>query len=205
MTETIGVVVATYGDARWAELAAARALPSVMRQTSPPDQVEVIHGHTLHDARNEGAWELSTDHVIFLDADDELDERYVEAMRLGRGDVRQPSTIGCYPDGRTDAAAVLIPSKPLREGNFLVIGSRVRRSMFLAVGGFQDWPAWEDWDLFVRLSFVGAEITACPEAIYRVHVSPSGRNALTQPEASALAVRMWASHDAFRLQAVRRS
>lgn len=186
MIGSIGVVVGTFGDQKWADLAQNRALPSAQRQTLSATDVIHVHGSTLHEARNEGAERLNSEHVVFLDADDELDEHYLEAMSraIERSMIRsdhktflyQPSTLGIV-DGREDAAPVLIPQRPLHTGNFMVIGTAVQRALFRAVGGFQAWPAWEDWALWMRCGAAGAGVITVPDAIYRVHVSTNSRNA----------------------------
>lgn len=186
---SVGVAVGTFGDHSWVDLARSRALASVERQSRQPDQVVHVHAATLHEARNAAAAQLATEWVIFLDADDELDQRYVEAMLAGRGDLRQPATMGVHPDGREETP-VVIPPKPLMEGNYIVIGAMVRLEQFHRVGGFLDWPAWEDWCLWVRCWMDGAEIAAVPEAVYRVYVAPRGRNVLPRPEALTLYNRM---------------
>lgn len=177
MTESVGVVVATYGDVeKWRPLA-RRATDSCEAQTRRPDSITWWHGRSMADSRNIGASLSHTDWLIFLDADDTLDERYVEEMLSGTGDLRQPSTLGVYPDGSTDDEPWLIPPKRnLLEGNHIVIGAMIRNSLFKEMGGFDDLPILEDWDLWIRCWLVGASITACPGAIYRVGVNDTGRN-----------------------------
>lgn len=119
-----------------------------------------------------------------MDADDELDERYVENMLAGSGDIRQPSTLGVI-DGVEDDTPVLIPERPLRVSNFIVIGAFLRTSYFQRVGGFDDFAAFEDWDLWRRCVNAGAVIKPTPGAVYRVHVRSGSRNSLTQPGALA--------------------
>jgi hypothetical protein len=173
--DSVGVAVGIYGTDEWAERAKKVALPSVWRQTHAC-RFGICHSSTLAEARNRAAAKLETDWLIFLDADDELDERYVESMLAGDGDIRQPSTLGVYSDGTEDDYPVLIPPKSnLLIGNHLVIGSMVRSDLFFEVGGFQDLPILEDWDLWIRCWLAGAKIGVAPEAIYRVHVS-QGRN-----------------------------
>jgi glycosyltransferase involved in cell wall biosynthesis len=180
---TIGVVVATFGDADvWVPLA-ARAAASAHAQTRPPDDVVCVHGFALHEARNAGAAELDTEWIVFLDADDSLDAGYLAAMeaaiaRLGDGEhLLQPATLGVYPDGREDSHPVLIPPKAsLLDGNHLVIGTAVRRDLFQRVGGFRDWPLYEDWCVWIRCWLEGAVPVGVPAAVYRVTVREGSRN-----------------------------
>lgn len=174
---SVGVVVATFGDQEWRRLAVDRARPSVDKQTRPADRILHVHDPScLHLARNTGLRSLDTEWVIFLDADDELDPGYIEAMLEGPlSDINQPSTLGVHEDGHEDDEPVLIPERPLWDGNYIVIGAMARRQLLVDVGGFRDLPAFEDWDLWARCWLAGATIGACPEAVYRVHVRANGR------------------------------
>lgn len=182
----VSVIVSYFGDRTfWAPLA-ERALASAECQTAR-DQIQVIESYAdeLCRARNNGANRADGEWLIFLDADDELDPKYVEAMLAGDGDLRQPSTLGVV-DGKEDPAPYLIPAKPLLDGNYIVIGAMVRHELFDAVGGFRDLPAYEDWDLWIRCWLNDAQITSCPEAVYRVHVRPGSRNQLSREMAVQL-------------------
>jgi glycosyltransferase involved in cell wall biosynthesis len=172
---TVGIVVATYGDVEWIDKA-HNAFDSAICQTVPADMVIHAHGETLAMARNAGARAMDTEWLIFVDADDRLNSTYVEAMLAGDGDLRQPSTLGVYPDGHTDAEAVLIPAKPLIDGNYLVIGTMVRRTLFERAGGFVEWPMYEDWDLWIRCVLLDGTVGACPDAVYQVMVNEVSRN-----------------------------
>lgn len=178
MTDSVGIVVATFGNRdRWKGLA-RKALASTHNQTEPPDAVVWWHGEGLQDARNLGAAHIDTDWLIFLDADDELDVGYVAAMKAASGDIRRPSTLGVYSDGTEDEEPVLIPARGdgLDTGNYIVIGAMVRASLFHAVGGFDDYPILEDWDLWRRMVKAGAIIGDAPDAVYRVGVREGSRN-----------------------------
>lgn len=194
----ISVIVGTFGDDRWPRLAQQRAIPSVERQTVPAADIIASHANSLHEARNAGAARATGEWLCFLDADDELDQRYLEAMTASielfglEGDwLLQPATVTAFDDGRTDIP-VVIPAKPLIDGNFMVIGTLVRAEQFQRVGGFWDWPCYEDWDLWLRCWLDGAELFAVRDAYYQVHPS-QGRNSL--PEAiqrdTYRAIRKW--------------
>lgn len=168
------VIIGYYGHkASWEPLV-DRAVVSVQNQTQPC-QLIVSYEETLQQARNFGAEKAHGEQLVFLDADDELDPRYVEALNRVEGDVKQPSTLGVV-NGVEDDEPVLIPEKNLITGNYIVIGAGLNRNLFFTVGGFRDLPVAEDWDLFVRCWLAGGRVVKCPEAIYRVHVNPHGRN-----------------------------
>lgn len=174
------VVVGTFGDPSWLDLATERAIPSARALG-----VEVIAAHrdTLHDARNFGLACVETEWVCFLDADDELEPGYFDHMARGSCDLRAPSVR--YVDDRT----AFRPKMPrvaghghdcsadcLTYGNWLVIGTLAPTALVRSVGGFRDFPWSEDWDLWVRCWKAGASIEAIPEAVYRAHVRADSRN-----------------------------
>lgn len=184
----IGVVIATYGDIeRWAPLA-DRAGTSVDEQTLQPAARVWLHGDTLAGARNAGADEVidqGATHLVFLDADDELDAGYLQAMAdahgtfTGPGDcatLHRPNTIGVYADGTTDPEPRMIPRTDMRMANCCVIGTMVPVDLFCAVGGFREYAALEDFALFRSMIARGASIVDVDDAVYRVHLDLSGRN-----------------------------
>lgn len=173
----VSVIVATYGDPSWFATADT-ACRSAKDQTVPVEILQT-HGPSLHEARNEAAGFATAEWLVFLDADDTLDPHYVEEMLKGGADLRQPATLGVYPDGTTDPTANVIPPRgaSILDGNHLVVGTMVRRQLFMDVGCFDDYPILEDWDLWIRCLLAGATQEAIPAAIYRVGVNDSGRNA----------------------------
>ena len=58
----------------------------------------------------------------------------------------------------------------------LVVGTAARAELLRSVGGWRDWPLYEDWDLWLRCYVAGATVETIPEAIYRAHVRPDSRN-----------------------------
>jgi glycosyltransferase involved in cell wall biosynthesis len=177
---SIAVVCGTFGDRSWVELAETRALPSAAAQTVAPVDVVHVHGPTLAAARNDAIGLTNAEWVIVVDADDQLDAGYVEAM--GRAatpsGLHQPATVGVYEDGSEDRDPILIsPKRSLIEGNWMVIGTMFERERMLRVGGYRELACLEDWDALLRLWLDGATFVQVPDAVYRVHVrSGSSRN-----------------------------
>ncbi len=177
----VTVIVGTFGDAQWLRLARERAIPSARAQT---DRVIHCHAETLHDALNEALALVTTEWVIHLDADDELEPWYIHAMLAGSGDVRAPS-VRYVRDGRANRP----PGVPqvwghehactgecLPDGNWIIVGALARTELVRDAGGWRDFDWSEDWDLWLRLWLRGATITTEPDAVYRAHVRADSRN-----------------------------
>lgn len=170
----VSVIIGTFGAESWQDLAKARALPSVEAQTVRPEEVLLVHGATLAQARNTGAANATGDWLCFLDADDELDPRYLEAMEAATGTLRAPAVQ--YVTDDVAAEPFLLADRDIRLLNPCVIGTLVPRTLFHQVGGFREEPVFEDWSLWLRCWNTGADIVHVSEAIYRAHVSPESRN-----------------------------
>lgn len=185
-TNSIAVCIGTFGDAlRWERIARTWALPSAEMQVELPARTTWSHGPNLHVARNNAARPagclVDSEWLCFLDADDELDAGYIAAMAAVTEDLEgdwllQPATLGVYPDMSEDPHPVVIPRKELLDGNFMVISTLIRTEQFHRLGGFDDWPVYEDWDLWLRAWRDGAQFKAVPDAVLRVHVNPNSRN-----------------------------
>lgn len=177
---TIGIVIGTFGNDAW-EVRGRTLMESVHARVRP-DRCIHVHGETLAEARNAGAQIVGTDHLIFLDADDDLDNDYVDRMResvqkFGTDYLFQPATLGVYPDGLTDDFPYLIPkSDNIVKRNYLIIGTMCPHAAFEEVGGFAELPALEDHDLWLRMILYGCGVVTVPKAVYRVMVRPDSRN-----------------------------
>ena len=189
----VTVAVATFGAERWRALAHSRALPSAHAAGA----AEVVHVHTDHDlaeARNAALALVRTEWVVYLDADDELEGGYLDAMAAGTADVRAPAVR--YVHGGGAATTPRLPNVAghthaccadcLPNGNWLVIGSAVRADMLRAAGGWREFPWSEDWSVWLRCHLAGATFEPIPAAIYRAHVSKFSRNR-GAPQATRLA------------------
>lgn len=176
----VTVAVATFGDPAWEQLARSRALPTV------PSDVPSVHVHaaTLHDARNECLDLVDTEWIIYLDADDELEAGYIDAMAQATGDLRVPAVRyvknNSYPQARFPRVVghqhYPCVADCLEWGNWLVIGTAVRAQLVRDVGGWRDFQWSEDWDLWVRCWRTGATVEPVPAAIYRAHIRRDSRN-----------------------------
>lgn len=176
----VSVLVSTFGPVEWKRTAQERAIPSAEAQA--PYEVLHVHGRSLHEARNEAAERASGDWLCFLDADDELEAGFLEAMRAaapaGGNALLTPAVRYIRGTSRRLSATRprIWPAKDLREGNWLVIGTLLERALFHQVGGFRDWPLYEDYDLWARCWIAGATIVEVPDAVYVAHVDARSRN-----------------------------
>lgn len=177
----ISVCIATYGDAFWERLARERALPSVEGQA---DEIVMMHlpDGDLAQARNVTAYMSTSEYLCFLDADDELMSGFISNMKSAISSHPAPqltlfTPMVSYVIGTKAEKPKFWPEKPLHEGNWLVIGTVVSRSLFLQVGGFESWPrAFEDWHLFGKMAKAGATPQRVPGAVYRAHWRAQSRN-----------------------------
>ncbi len=168
----VTVIVATFGTDAWrisGELVAAR----VYRDHGV--RAIASHAGSLAVARNAAVTPFGSEWLCFLDADDDLEPGYFDAMEASTGDLRAPAVRYCHHD-QPDPDPIVFYDRDIRTVNPCVIGTLIRREMFLDVGRFWDERAWEDWSLFRRAWLVGAEIVHVPNAVYRVNVNPEGRN-----------------------------
>ena len=126
--DTVAVIISTFGSKDWIHLANSRAKPSAVRQ-NPTELIMSHHDSSLSEARNLGAAQASTSHLIFLDADDELEDGYVQAMLSAREDLRYPS-VRYVSEGEPEPPIEEIPSRNLITGNHIVIGAMMQRKDF---------------------------------------------------------------------------
>jgi glycosyltransferase involved in cell wall biosynthesis len=175
------IVVASFGGRPWLDLSVERATRSAFEQDVP---VIVVHGLTLHGARNAGLAQVDTEYVVFLDADDALEPGYVKALSTGAADLRAPAVRYVQPNGRAHAPYVpkvaghqhACTGDCLPDGNWLVIGTMVRTQLLRDVGGFEPFTWSEDWAAWARCWKAGGTIEAIPAAVYRAFVRPDSRN-----------------------------
>jgi GT2 family glycosyltransferase len=199
----VAVVVATFGENRWAELA-RRAVASAERLE--PAELIVHHGGGgIADARNAGAARARAPWLCFLDADDELERGYLSAMSAAGADrgLLAPA-VREVVDGLAGPARTLDDARRDigRGWNPCVIGTLIRRDVFELVGGFWRERAWEDWSLFRRAWLAGEPVRHVPDAVYRVHVNPNGRNS-TVDRPQQLHREILNSHAVWRRKALR--
>jgi glycosyltransferase involved in cell wall biosynthesis len=168
-TPDVTIVVGIYGDRSHWDPLAQRAIASAEQQGPV---ILSYHPSRLDYARNEGAAAADTSWLIFLDADDELTPGYVSRMLTGSGDLRWPAVKQDWQR----RPRLHMPNPNFVLANHMGPGVLIGHDWFDSVGGFDDLPVLEDWDLYIRLYLKGAVMRPCPEAVYLSHDRPHSRN-----------------------------
>ena len=170
----VQIIVTTFGDPYWLQRGAA-----VAEKHSSARHFHATNPASLGEARNRAVQKVDPkEWICFLDADDELEPGYIEAMKA----VQKPEGSNWshlrVPALRLGAGAQAktLDGRDIMMLNPCPIGTLIHREMFDLVGGFWDEPAWEDWSLFRRCVLLGAELVFVPHAVYRANSTREGRN-----------------------------
>ncbi len=184
---SFSILICSFGSSWWRDLAISRALPSAVAQGD--HEIIVLHdpdpGASLGKLRNRAGDMATSDYLVFLDADDELEPGYIDAMREIETDVRIPMVRVLIGDPRHDSPPpdpFEIEPRHILDGNFIVVGAAIRRDLFLKVGGFGNQFFIEDWVLWIRAWIAGASMKLSPKSTYRQNWREGSRN---QPERTA--------------------
>ena len=180
----VTVVVCTFGSPQWRDLAANRAVPSAW--SAGARNVLTAHSGTLANARNAALDDVGTGWIIYLDADDELEAGYVDAMCTGTADIRAPA-VRYIHRGRVEPVRVprvwghdhQCVGECLQYGNWIIIGAMARVSILRDAGGWPDYEWSEDWAMWAASWQRGATVETITDAVYRAHVRPGSRNRRT--------------------------
>ncbi len=175
------MIVATYGERHWFELGEKRAAPSAFHQGAENIVSAYTEEGTIAFARNVAVEQADGDWLCFLDADDELAPGYIRAMEAAVEQqpnatrllftpavsiVRPPSLLGSTP--------TFFRTVPLRQANWLVVGTLIHKDLFWEVGGFPEAEhGLEDWALWSKCARVGATVVKVPDAVYRYWANPN--------------------------------
>mgnify|MGYP002152130358 CR=1 FL=1 len=186
MSFSVQILIGTFGADHWKNLAGSRPYPSAVQQAD----TLIFHDPdgTVASVRNELARTAKADYLCFLDGDDELAPGYIDAMERALEQEPDGSPLLLTPAvsyvyrSRVEKP-IFWPECSLTTGNWMVIGTLVPRDLFWEVGGFEEWPIYEDWALWARCWSAGAIPVKVPAAIYKAHRKSRSRNhSLPRPE-----------------------
>ncbi len=198
--ETISVVIPAYNYQKYV----AEAIKSVLQQTLRPDQIIVIDDgskdKTLEvinkykndvtvisqknvgviKTKNRGLDMATGDWIVFFDADDVLDETYLETLareaRLHHADVVYTSMEFIGAETGTFTSRPYSKSS-LMKGNYVHNSALIRRALLVQTGGYkQEFNfGYEDWELYVALAEINARFYYVPKPLfyYRRHEGAS--------------------------------
>ncbi len=161
--------------------------------------------------RNDAARRVETDWIVYLDADDWLDRRFIErgAHWLDRHielDVLTTDMTIVRDGQKPFVSTARAPSswRYLTRKNTVVQTSFIRRSMILALGGYDGTLEYEDWDFWIRALKGGYRIGRLPGAhLYR---REHGLNKSKTGDEALMAERVRKRHPVpSRWQALRRA
>lgn len=174
----VSVIVPVYGDIEKWEPFYQRAIGAINSQTLKPKYILISIANDLQSARNRPAMGATTEWILFCDADDTLDENYVEEMMKlsADADIVVPSAHRYFANGEVDKSNYWYEPKNLLTGNYITIGAMIRTELFINLGGFKDLPALEDFEFYIRAEEAGARFVHCPKAIYKINVREGSRN-----------------------------
>jgi len=177
----VTVVVATHGSNEWKEMGDI-ALESAIKTGAKTVRVHLDNG-TLAEARNKALEKVDSEYVVFLDADDDLDSNYfidLEPTDVTVTSISYPGRVPRIPKvWRHDAKHLGdCTAECLIEGNWVHIGAVIRTKLIKDIGGFKEYPVYEDWALFLSLQQKDAVFSIHPKSIYKASVrqSPGHRN-----------------------------
>jgi glycosyltransferase involved in cell wall biosynthesis len=180
----VSVVVATCGLDVWREMGDLAALSAantgaVVVRVHLPDA-------TVAQARNKGLSLVKTEYVTFLDADDELDPRYflgfapqadvtATQIKYPQHSMAMMPTVWQHENYAWKHHRGYCVGDCLVDGNWVHIGAICRTEAVRAVGGFREYPVYEDWALFLAMQQNGATFAhAFGSAIYYAAVRDHG-------------------------------
>jgi GT2 family glycosyltransferase len=202
-SQNVSIIIPCYNYGKYV----AKAIDSALNQTQKPLEVIVIndgstdnskeeilkykekvqfidkHNEGVITTKNLGLEKAKGSWVIFLDADDYLDDKYIEkCLKFAR--MRDKDIT--YTDMKLfGVKGEIFSAKPytfraIRVGNFIHNSALLRTELVRAVGGYKIEMAggYEDWELYLSMIELGAKPgkIAQPLLYYRQHTSNSRNN-----------------------------
>ncbi len=147
----------------------------------------------LPSARNTGIMNATSDYILFLDADDMLEEHAIEhltsAIQQTNADIIAPS-FTCFGKSNQVVTLQMPTMDDMKSANRLGYFCAIRRSALIEVGGYNPkmkW-GWEDYDLSFDLLKRGKTLCIVQEPLVRYRV----KEVSMIQEANAHSDELWA-------------
>jgi glycosyltransferase involved in cell wall biosynthesis len=200
---SISVIVSCFNLHKYLD----ECVESVKNQTMQPSELIIVHdGCTgpcptygvstdivrkknfgVARTRHEGVLLSQSEQLLFLDADDCLDEYFIEAMikmkASSKSDIIYPNVF-LWSNWSKDhpmrngwhESAPEITKEKMMEYNQIVVSSLIPRVLYDKVGGFGKEPILEDYAFFLKCLESGATFSKSPQSVLRYRQRLEGRN-----------------------------
>lgn len=137
--------------------------------------------------RGEGVLLSQYEQLLFVDADDCLDEYFIESMvrtkANTKADIIYPNVF-LWSNWDSDhpmkngwhESAESITHEKMMEYNQVVVSSLIPKVLYQRMGGFKNLPILEDYEFFLRCMDDGATFAKSPQSVLRYRQRENGRN-----------------------------
>jgi glycosyltransferase involved in cell wall biosynthesis len=180
---------------------------SIVVQTMQPSELIIVHDGCADDpklykesttiyrkrncgvarTRHEGVLLSKSDYIIFLDADDCLDEYFIESMVKMKAktdaDIIYPNVLLWanwdkeHPiKNAWHESAEEVTHEKMMEYNQVVVTSLMKRALYFEIGGFGNEPILEDYAFFLRCLKEGKTFKKSPQSVLRYRQRQKSRN-----------------------------
>lgn len=170
------IVIATCGNDTWRRMG-----DECLNELSLDVKTVRFHGgSTVSEARNEALKQVTTDYVVFLDADDTLSHDYLDfnptadvtVTSITYENRTQPIVPKVWQHERMRPKQHMgeCEGKCLLDGNYVHVGAIIKTKAIQSIGGFPEYPVYEDWACFLKLYLSGFSFSSRKESVYKASV-----------------------------------